>query len=45
MAAVTDDYKLSGIKHHQCISLQLWRSKLEMGLMAKIKVSARLRPF
>ena len=45
MAAVTDDHKLSGIKQYKFISLQFWRSKSEMGLIAKIKVSARLCSF
>ena len=41
-AAVTNGHKLRGLKLRASITLQFWRSEVQMGLTSKIKVSVGL---
>lgn len=41
-AAITNGHKLRGLKLRASITLQFWRSEVQMGLMSKIKVSVGL---
>lgn len=46
IAAVTNNHKFSDLKPHRFITLQFWRSEVQMGLTEiKIKISVRPRSF